>query len=99
MVMTIQSDLIPALIEEYPSELVQDENEDITIEFENPAQLEMGFKSANLAFRRQFNSEEQECGICMRRLLGEKFSFLTSCEHFYCTECLIDMVCTKINEG
>ena len=37
MVMTIQGDLIPALVEEYPSELVQDDNGDIAVEFENPA--------------------------------------------------------------
>ena len=33
--MTIQGDLIPAIVEEHPSELVENANGDITIEFEN----------------------------------------------------------------
>jgi len=35
----------------------------------------------------------------MRSLLGDKFTFLTSCEHYFCTECLMDMIVTKINSG
>ena len=35
MVNLIQYELLPALIEEYPEELVQDDNGDITIEFDN----------------------------------------------------------------
>ena len=35
----------------------------------------------------------------MRNLLGDKFSFLTSCEHYFSTECLTEMVTSKINEG
>jgi len=58
MVMTMQGDLLPVLMEEYPDELVQDDNGDITIEFENAMELESGLEEANSAFRRQFNSEE-----------------------------------------
>ena len=58
MVMIIQGELIPALVEEHPSELAENANGDITIEFENAGQLEQGFEAANQAFRRQFNSEE-----------------------------------------
>lgn len=78
---------------------MQDANGDISIDFDTPRELELGLADANSAFRRQFNSEEQSCGICMRSLLGDKFSFLTSCEHYYCTECLTDLVVTKINDG
>lgn len=48
---------------------------------------------------RKFESEEHVCTICQRNLLGSKFTFLTSCEHYFCTECLKDMISTKINSG
>lgn len=48
---------------------------------------------------REFESEEHMCTICQRSLLGNRFTFLTSCEHYFCTECLKDMIETKINSG
>ena len=35
----------------------------------------------------------------MRNLLGDKFTFLSGCKHFFCTECLIDMTMTQIEAG
>ena len=35
----------------------------------------------------------------MRDLLGENFTFLTACEHFFCTECLKELIMSKINIG
>merc|ERR1712013_570457 len=35
----------------------------------------------------------------MRNLLGDKFTFLSGCEHFFCTECLNDMAVSSIESG
>lgn len=44
------------------------------------------------AQRRTFNSEEHECKICTRKLLGAKFFFLSGCEHYFCFDCIKAMV-------
>ena len=62
-------------------------------------ELESAYADAQRAYMREFESEEHVCTICQRNLLGGKFTFLTSCEHYFCTECLQDMVVTKINSG
>jgi len=43
MVCTIQDDLIPTLMAEYPNDLVQDANGDITLEYQSAAELETAF--------------------------------------------------------
>ena len=40
MTCIMQDDIIPALMEEYPDELILDDNGDITIEFRSKALLE-----------------------------------------------------------
>jgi len=35
----------------------------------------------------------------MRNLLGDKFVFMSGCEHLFCLECLREDVTMKINEG
>ena len=99
MVCIMQDEIIPSLIEEYPDLFLKDKNGDVTLEYEDATELEKDFQAAAVAYRRSFDSEEHICEICSRSLLGEKFTFLTSCEHFFCTECLKDMVITMINEG
>jgi len=44
------------------------------------------------AQRRSFNNEEHACRICERNLLGNKFFFLSGCEHYFCHECVTAMV-------
>lgn len=48
---------------------------------------------------RGFENEEHSCNICARSLLGNKFSFLILCNHFSCTECMVQMVLDKIGSG
>jgi hypothetical protein len=35
----------------------------------------------------------------MRKLLGEKFFFLSGCEHYFCLECIVEMVTLSIKNG
>jgi len=55
------------------------------------------FNSVQDAFRRQYNNEEHHCGICDKNYLGDKFFFLSGCEHQFCTECICEMVKVKIS--
>lgn len=48
------------------------------------------------AQRRSFNNEEHQCNICMRKLLGDKFFFLSGCEHYFCMECIKSMAILAI---
>ena len=52
-----------------------------------------------MAFKRVFDSEEHTSEICMRDLMGENFTFLTACEHYFCTECMRELIVSKINVG
>jgi len=99
MVCQMQDEIIPLLIAEYPDDLVADANGDICLSFNNVKELEEASRQAYVAYRRSFDSEEHSCEICMRSLLGEKFTFLSSCEHYFCTECLKDLINDKINSG
>lgn len=90
---------MPELLEQFPEDLVQDQDGNIRLEYNNVKQLEIDCDQAQAAFKRSFDSEEHYCEICTRSLLGDKFTFLSSCEHFFCSDCLKDMIVTKINEG
>lgn len=92
----IQDELVPELVAEHPDFFHQEDGENITLTFQTVAEMEASFREAQAAFKRGFESEEHECPVCMRSLLGEKFSFLTSCEHFVCTDCLKDLILAKI---
>ena len=54
---------------------------------------------AQLAYRRKFDEEQHNCSICTRDLLGSNFFFMSGCEHYFCTDCIKDMVVLKIKEG
>ena len=71
--------MIPTLIAEYPDDFAQDDCGDIQLTFENVAEMEKVCELARAAYKRSFDSEEHTCEICQRSLLGEKFTFLTSC--------------------
>jgi len=90
---------MPELLEQFPDDFVQDQDGNIRLEYNNVKQLEIDCEQAQSAFKRSFDSEEHYCEICTRSLLGDKFTFLSSCEHFFCQDCLKDMIVTKINEG
>ena len=72
---------------------------DLELEFANAQDLDACLKKSMEAFKRSFDSEEHTCQICYRSLLGDKFTFLTSCKHFFSTECLHAMIIEKINSG
>ena len=57
------------------------------------------FEASVEAQRRSFNMEEHQCKICMRKLLGAKFFFLSGCEHYFCLECVNQMVTLGIKSG
>ena len=99
MVNIIQDELVETLIEAHPEELVRNADGDLEIEFSNAKELDLAMNKSMEAFRRSFDSEEHTCEICYRNLLGEKFTFLSSCEHFFSTECLQAMIIEKINAG
>ena len=98
MVCCIQDEIVPAILEEYQTIFIPD-GADVRMEFANAMELETAYEAAAKAFKRQFDAEEHTCEICTRRLLGDKFTFLTSCEHYFCTECLKAMIETQINSG
>ena len=49
------------------------------------------------AQRRTFNSEEHLCKICQKHFLGDKFFFLSGCEHYFCLPCMKEMVKFALN--
>jgi hypothetical protein len=57
------------------------------------------FEDSVAAQRRSFNMEEHQCKICVRKLLGEKFFFLSGCEHYFCLECIVEMVTLSFKNG
>ena len=99
MVCYIQDEMIQEIIEECPDKLPTDGDGNITLAYESSALLQEAYDQSQVSYRRVFDSEEHYCGICMRNLLGEKFTFLSGCEHFFCTECLTDMAVTQIESG
>lgn len=77
---------------------ITDQNK-VAIKFSSSSDFQKIFDLAQSAQRRQFNNEEHACGICMRKLLGDKFFFLSGCEHFFCLECLKSQLTLKINNA
>lgn len=92
MTCMIQDDLVTALIDEYPDDLVLNGDGDLELEFSNLKEMESACEGAKASFKRGFDQEQHTCEICMLNLLGERFTFLTSCEHLFCTDCLKDMI-------
>lgn len=78
---------------------MQNAEGDISLTFKNVPELETAMLESKAAFKRSFDAEEHTCEICTRSLLGDKFTFLSSCEHFFCTECLSAMIILKIDLG
>lgn len=68
----------------------------VEVKLANPVELQEQVDLAQKAYRRTFDSELHECTICQREVLGEKFVFLTGCEHYFCHECMKDFVVQKI---
>ena len=70
-----------------------------TITFETGQEAHSYLSMAQAAYRRQFDEEQHNCAICTRDQLGSKFKFMSGCQHYFCTECINDMVVQKLNEG
>jgi len=68
-------------------------------EFNTSAQFQLVFDACQAAYKLAFDLEEHECGICAKYLLGDKFIFLSGCEHLFCLECMTTDVTNKINCG
>ena len=71
----------------------------VEISYKSSYDFQRVFDESMYAQRRSFNSEEHECKICMRKLLGGKFFFLSGCEHYFCHECIKSMVIQAIDNG
>lgn len=72
---------------------------DLKFEFTREADFIVFVTESQRAFKRKFDSEEHLCGICKRHLMGDKFFFLSGCEHFFCFECMQELIKFKINNG
>lgn len=57
---------------------------DITLEYQTDQEFKSVFAASQQAFKRKFDAEEHYCQICARNLLGDRFFFLSGCEHFFC---------------
>ena len=96
MVCYIQDEMIQELISECPDLMPTDDSGNITLSFDSSEKFSEAYDLSQISFKRIFDEEEHYCGICMRDLLGNKFTFLSSCEHYFCTECLTDLATTQI---
>lgn len=73
--------------------------QDVCLEYPTDLQFQKVFKASQQAFKRKFDAEEHYCGICARNLLGNRFFFLSGCEHFYCLECMQEAVEHDVSQG
>lgn len=64
----------------------------VQFKYNSSSDFQKVFEIAMEAQRRTFNSEEHECKICMKKLLGDKFFVLSGCDHFFCLDCIKTMV-------
>lgn len=72
---------------------------DLELIYESSSEFQKVFDQAQKAYKRSFDREEHLCKICMRNLLGDKFFFLSGCEHYFCLECLTAQIVEKIKSG
>ena len=97
-VVFIQDDFLNSFFElEDKGPIVINNRGQVQFKYNSSLEFSKVFEVAMEAQRRSFNSEEHECKICARRLLGEKFFFLSGCEHFFCLDCLKTMVSQAIS--
>lgn len=75
------------------------DKKEMRFEFAREADFLVFVTESQRSFKRQFDNEEHLCGICKRHLLGEKFFFLSGCEHYFCFECMQELVEFKIKNG
>jgi hypothetical protein len=90
---------VQSILEDHSDEIPLDEAGNIKLSFDKTADFEAFIQSSQVAFRRKFDLEEHHCLICARNLLGDKFFFLSGCEHYFCLECIKETVINKINDG
>lgn len=94
MAIYIQDEFLEQFYEEngYPGE-------DIRFEFNDVQSYRKHLDLSQVAFRRQFDEEQHNCGICNNDKLGANFFFMSGCEHYFCLDCMHQMVTQKINDG
>ena len=96
--MFCQDELLSSYIEENGS-LPHQEADTVTIQFPNPQITLAHVGLSQEAYRRNFDSELHACGICSEEKLGDKFFFLSGCQHYFCFDCMKEMVIQKIKDG
>lgn len=86
---------------EFISDMLGDIGDDgsLQLEYETSGEFQKVFDQSQKAYKRSFDREEHLCKICMRNLLGDKFFFLSGCEHYFCLECLTTQIVDKISDG
>jgi E3 ubiquitin-protein ligase RNF14 len=100
----IQEELIPAFLDsdsfsQKNSRFHRNSQGHIEIKYTSSNEFQKVFDSSVEAQRRSFNMEEHQCKICFRKLLGDKFFFLSGCEHYFCLECIVSMVTLNFKNG
>ena len=101
LVCYIQDEMVADLMPGYgnPDEFKSDSNGNLHLVYSRSSEFQSIFAASREAFRRTFDLEEHCCTICTRNLLGDKFFFLSGCEHYFCLECLQETVVQRINSG
>ena len=87
------------LLENLEIKCAKRDKKQMRFEFPREADFIVFVTESQRSFKRQFDNEEHLCGICKRHLLGEKFFFLSGCEHFFCFECMQELVEFKMKNG
>jgi hypothetical protein len=100
----IQDELFPAFIDsdafsQKGSRFHRNSLGHIEVKYNSSNEFQKVFDDSVSAQRRSFNMEEHQCKICMRKLLGDKFFFLSGCEHYFCLECIVEMVTLSFKNG
>lgn len=101
--MLIKDDLIPLFVESdiltLGGKFKVAANGQIELKFQSGVDFEKVYQDVMGAQRRSFNLEEHECKICKRQQMGDKFFFLSGCQHYFCFECLKNMITLAIQEN
>ncbi|TNV81070.1 hypothetical protein FGO68_gene6496 [Halteria grandinella] len=101
--MLIKDDLIPLFVESdiltLGGKFKVAANGLIELKFQSGVDFEKVYQDVMGAQRRSFNLEEHECKICNRQQMGDKFFFLSGCQHYFCFECLKNMITLAIQEN
>ena len=100
MAIFLQDEFMEQYQEQVGSETTHpDDSNIVVLEFTESPLAQYYTSLCQQAYRRQFDEEQHICEICTEDLLGSKFFFMSGCEHYFCEECVLSMVKSKISEG